>query len=189
MAAAISQPTHPFFEEIERVFYNYRLAQFNRRYYAVLLDRARKKNLWTQVAIGVLTATAVVLFTIPPSLPRDVAQRMTDRFGVIAAALSALAFVANVVAPVFGWNQTIDEITARIHAWHYAERQLESALRFLHHSAQNKREADLQVQFADEAFGIARNYPDIGKPDKSLSETIQAEINLAIPPDYVWTAL
>jgi hypothetical protein len=189
MAAAISQPTHPYFEEIGRLFYNYRLAQFNRRYYTVLLERAKKRNLWTQVAIGVLTAVAVVLFTIPPSLSGDTAKWVMDRLNPIAAVFSALAFVANVVAPVFGWNQTIDEITARIHAWHYAERQLESALRFLHHSAQTKREADLQVQFADEAFGIANNYPDIGKQDMKLSTAIRLEVEKAIPADYVWTAL
>jgi hypothetical protein len=189
MAAAISQPTHPFFEEIGRLFYNYRLAQFNRRYYTVLLERAKTKNLWAQVAIGVLTAVAVVLFSIPPSLSGDKAKWAMDLFNPLAAVLSALAFVANVVAPVFGWNQTIDEITVRIHAWHYAERQLESGLRFLRHSAESKREADLQVQFADEAFGIANNYPDIGKQDMELSKAVRLEVEKATPPDYVWTAL
>ena len=57
MAAAAAPATHPYLEEISRLFYNYRLAQFNRRYYTVLLERARTRNLWTQVSIGVFTVT------------------------------------------------------------------------------------------------------------------------------------
>jgi ferritin-like metal-binding protein YciE len=94
-----------------------------------------------------------------------------------------------VVAPVFGWNQTIDELTTRVHAWHYAERQLESALRFLHHSAQSKRDAELQVQFADEAFRTADGIPDTSKQNMKLTRRIREEVEKAIPPDYVWTAL
>ena len=184
MAAAITSAPHAYFEEIARLFYNYRLAQFNRRYYTVLLERAKRKNLWTQVAIGVFTVSAAALFSLMPSFPA-----LATLFGQLAAVLSALAFVATVIAPVFSWNQTIDEITARTHAWHYAERQIESALRFLRHSAQSKREADLQVQFADEAFRTADTLPDTGKQDMGLSKAIRLEVEKAIPPDYVWTAL
>lgn len=184
MATAIVPEPHPYLEEIERLFYNYRLAQLNRRYYSVLLDRAKRKSLWTQVSIGVFTVTAAALFSLIPSFPS-----LGTAFGRIAAVLSAFAFVASVVAPVFGWNQASDEITARIHAWHYAERQIESGLRFLRHSAQSKREADLQVQFADEAYRTADNFPETGKQDMKLTKTIRLEVEKAIPPDYVWTAL
>jgi len=184
MAAAISQPTHPYFEEIGRLFYNYRLAQFNRRYYTVLLERAKKKNLWTQVFIGICVVSAAALFSLTAAFPS-----LGSVVGKIAAVLSALSFVASVVTTLFGWVQTIDNITARVHAWHYAERQLESGLRFLHYHAQSKREAELQVQFADEAFHSADNIPDDGRQDMELSKEIQSEVNKAIPPDYVWTAL
>jgi ferritin-like metal-binding protein YciE len=97
--------------------------------------------------------------------------------------------VLSVAAPVFGWTQSIDEYTTRIHAWHYAERQIESGLRFLRHSAQSKRNADLQVQFADEAYRTADNLPDSGKQDMKLTKALRLEIENAIPPDYVWTAL
>jgi hypothetical protein len=184
MAASLSPAVHPYLDQIGRVFYNYRIAELNRRYYSVLLDRAQRRNLIAQLAIGVFTVIAAALFSLMPSFPA-----LATRFGQIAAILSALAFVASVVAPVFGWNQKIDQLTSRIHAWHYAERQLESALRFLHHSAQSKREAELQVQFADEAFGIANNLADLGKQDMKLTQKIREEVEKAIPPDYVWTAL
>jgi hypothetical protein len=184
MAAAAAPATHPYLEEISRLFYNYRLAQFNRRYYTVLLERARTRNLWTQVSIGVFTVTAAALFSLTPSFPS-----LSTRLAQAAAVLSAFAFVATVVAPVFGWNQTIDELTTRVHAWHYAERQLESALRFLHHSALSKRDAELQVQFADEAFRTADGIPDTSKQNMKLTRRIREEVEKAIPPDYVWTAL
>lgn len=184
MAAAISQPTHPYFEEIGRLFYNYRLAQLNRRYYTVLLAHKKNWNLWTQILIGLFSATAATLISLALAF-----HQSTDLLSKWAAVTSAIAFVLSVAAPIFGWNQSIDEFTTRIHAWHYAERQIESALRFLRHSAQSKREADLQVQFADTAFRTADNYPDTGKQDMELTKAIRLEVEKAIPPDYVWTAL
>lgn len=184
MAAAISQPTHPFFEEIDRLFYNYRLAQLNRRYYTVLLARIKCLNLWNQVLIGLLSATAASLISLALAFPHS-----TDLLAKWAAVSSAIAFILSVAAPVFGWNQSIDDNTTRIHAWHYAERQIEAALRFLRHSAQTKRDADLQVQFADEAFSAANNYPDANKQDMKLTKAIRLEVEKAIPPDYVWRAL
>jgi hypothetical protein len=184
MAAAIAQPTHPFFEEIDRLFYNYRLAQLNRRYYTVMLARKKSLNLWTQVFIGLLSAAAAALISLALAF-----HQSTDVLAKWAAVSSAIAFILSVAAPVFGWNESIDDFTTRIHAWHYAERQIESVLRFLRHSAQTTREADLQVKFADEAFGIANNYPDTGKQDMKLTKTIRLEVEKAIPPDYVWIAL
>jgi hypothetical protein len=184
MATAIAQPIHPYFEEIGRLFYNYRLAQFNRRYYTVLLARKKNLNLWTQVLIGLLSATAASLVSMALAF-----RQPADILAWCAAVSSALAFVLSVASPVFGWNQSIDEYTTRIHAWHYAERQIESALRFLRHSAQNEREAHLQVQFADEAYRTADNAPDTGRQDMNLSKAIRLEVEKAIPADYVWTAL
>lgn len=184
MAAAISPPTHPFFEEIDRLFYNYRLAQLNRRYYTVLLARIKSLNLWTQVFIGLLSAAAAALISLALAF-----HNSTDVLAKGAAVSSAIAFVLSVAAPVFGWNESIDDFTTRIHAWHYAERQLESALRFLRHSAQTKRDAELQVQFADEAFGVANNYPDTGRQDMKLTKELRLEVEKAIPANYVWTAL
>ncbi|MGD0546244.1 MAG: hypothetical protein ABR991_00255 [Terracidiphilus sp.] len=184
MAAAISQPTHPYFEEIGRLFYNYRLAQFNRRYYTVLLARKKSWNLLTEVLIGLLSAAAASLISMALAF-----HQSTDLLAWCAAVSSAIAFVLSVAAPVFGWNQSIDDYTTRIHTWHYAERQIESALRFLRHTAQSKREADLQVQFADEAYRTADNVPDTGKQDMKLTKIIREEVERAIPPDYVWFAL
>jgi hypothetical protein len=184
MATAIAQPAHAYFEEIDILFYNYRLAQLNRRYYTVLLARKKSWNLWTQVLIGLLSATAAALISLALAF-----HQSTDILAKWAAVSSAIAFILSVAAPVFGWNQSIDDYTIRIHAWHYAERQIESALRFLRHSAQSKREADLQVQFADAAFRTADNLPDTGTQDMKLTKAIRLEVEKAIPPDYVWTAL
>ena len=184
MATAISQPTHPFFEEIDRLFYNYRLAQLNRRYYTVLLSRVKTLNFWTQALIGLLSAAAAALIGLALAF-----HDANDLLAKWAAVASAVAFVLSAAAPVFGWNQSIDDFNTRIHAWHYAERQLEAALRFLRHSAETKHDAELQVRFADDAFGLASNYPDTGKQDMKLTKAIRLEVEAAIPPDYVWRAL
>jgi NADH/NAD ratio-sensing transcriptional regulator Rex len=61
MAPATAEPFHPYFDEIGRRFYNYRLAQLNRRYYSALLARTKRWNLWAQIFIGVFSASAAAL--------------------------------------------------------------------------------------------------------------------------------
>ena len=93
MATAIAQPVHPYFEEIDSLFYNYRLAQLNRRYYTVLLARKRCWNLWTQVFIGLLSATAAALIGLTLAF-----HPSTDLLAKWAAVSSAIAFILSVAA-------------------------------------------------------------------------------------------
>lgn len=184
MSPALQAVPHPYFDEISLLFYNYRLAHFNRLYLTAQLERVRRKNLWSQVSISVFTGVAVALFSLSPSFPQ-----LGPVFGQVAAVLSALAFLASIVAPIFGWNRTIDEFTARIQAWQIAGHHLESALRFLHHTAGSKHDAELQVKFADEAYRTANNLPETDKLDLTLAKEIRLQVENAIPPGYVWTAL
>ena len=111
MATAIAPPSHPYIDEIGRLFYNYRLAQFNRRYYTVLLARVKRKNLFVQVLLSLFTVSAFALFSLAPSFPK-----LSEGFGRVASVFSALAFVLSVAAPVFGLSQRVEELTTRIHA-------------------------------------------------------------------------
>jgi hypothetical protein len=184
MATAIAPPMHPYLEEIERLFYNYRVANFNLRYYSAVCIREKRKSLGVQVWTGFTSVFAFALYSLIPTFPV-----LTLYVAATAAVASAIAFFLSVAASLYGWSQKIEELTTHVHAWHYAVRQLESGIRFLRHDAQSKRDAMLQVQFAEEAFRTADNLPDIGARDKTLELQIQQETDEAFPADYVWTAL
>lgn len=181
--------TDPYLAEIRQVFYNFQIAHFNERVYAEFLDRAERKYRWTQVTIAVLTVIAAAGFMIPVALDDSQMILWVHRLNFIAAVLSFIAFVASVIAPLFGWEKTIDELTLRVDAWHFAENQLEPAVRFLRHNAKGKRDAEVAVQFANSAYAQANNLPQVGKEEKELFERIKKEVEAAFPPDYPWTAL
>jgi len=189
--ASVQPPAgaHSYLDRIAPVFYSYRLADFNRRYYAVFLERAERKNFMAQVAIAVLTAIAFCSLAIPSALSDEVIISWVHRINPIAAVVSALAFFASVIAPLFKWDKAIDDFTVRVHAWEFARNQIESALRFLIHDAKSERDAELQVSFADAAFRIANSLPQVGQDEQELSDRIKEEVEKAYPPDYPWRAL
>jgi hypothetical protein len=179
---------HPYFDEIKPVFYNYRLADYNRRYHAFFLEQAKRKNARVQIVSGVMTGVAVVLLSLPAAVPDETVLAWVHRLNPIAALLSALAFLITFVAPMFGWDKEIDDYTVRIHAWQFAESQIETALRFLIHEARSARDAELQVRSANSAFTVAGSLPQVGQDDPEVSVKIKQDVENAIPPDYLWIA-
>jgi hypothetical protein len=189
-APAVPQAqTHPYFDRIAPVFYNYRLTDFNRRYHIVFLERARRKSLCAQIIIGALGVIAVAILSFPAALSDEAVLPWVHRVNPVAAVLSVLAFIAAVIVPMFGWDKEIDDFTTHVHAWHFAENQIEAALRFLIHDAKNDRDAELGVWSANTAFGTATSLPQVGQREPALSKTIKDAVEKAIPPDYPWVAL
>lgn len=188
-AADSADATHPYFDQISRVFYNYRLAEFNRRYHLEFLDRTKRKIRNLQIAILVVSAIATLSLGIPAALADESIVTWVHRINPIAAGLSLIAFLASLVMPQFGWDQDVEDFTLRVHAWHFAKNQIESAIRFLIHDARSDRDAELEVRFADETYTSANSYPPVRSQEEGLSWKIRKEVEEAIPPDYPWVAL
>jgi hypothetical protein len=185
MAGDPERAAELYFKDIEHLFYNYRLAYFNRRYYTVLLSRKKKLELLYQLFFTLSAALALIaLSLIPPKL-----SLWRDEITLGASCLTGLSFILSIALAIMGWSQSISDLTSRIYAWHRAERQILAAIRFIIHIAESKRDADLQVQFADGAFFAADDLPDSDKEDKKLERAILDEVGKSIPPDYVWRVL
>lgn len=180
--------THPYFKQISRVFYDYRLADYNLRYYAVLLERAEGKNRTTQIIAGILTVVAVAMLTIPAALSDEKVIPLIHRINPIAAGLSALAFVVTVLLPLFGLDKAIDDYRVRHHAWQFAKNQIEAALRSLIQRAQSDCDAGWMTTFAETAFASASNLLQVGKDDPKLAKRLRDEVESTYPPNYPWIA-
>ncbi|HZB88659.1 MAG TPA: hypothetical protein VE291_08395 [Terracidiphilus sp.] len=185
MAAGTVPPPHPYIQQIEHLFYNYRLAYFNRRYYTVLLGRKRRFDLANQLFFTLSTAIAMVaLSLIPPAL-----TAWREQITIGASCIAGLSFLLSIALAIMGWSQSISDLHSRVNAWHRAERLVLSGIRFILHTAESMRDAELQVQFADSAYFAADDLPDADRENKKLELAILREIEISIPPDYVWRVL
>lgn len=185
MAGDRAQATDLYPTEIEHLFYNFRLAYFNRRYYTVLLGRKKKLEVIYQLLFTLSTAIALIALSLVPCKLSSWRDEITLAAGIV----SGLSFILSIALPIMGWAQSISDLTSRVHAWHRAERQLWSTIRFILYSAESKRDADLLVQFADSALAAADDLPDSDKENRKLEQRIRAEVERVIPPDYVWRVL
>jgi hypothetical protein len=175
---------HPYSEELSRLFYSFRMAQLNRRYYS---ERFHQLRLWDkafQAFIALSTAASFALLAF------------TDfsHVKLLAAILSVIAFMIATVVPALGLTRNIDNISARTYAWHYATQQIENALRRVKNAAdpaghsQQPGEVRGWVESAEEAYHQAAATPDTDHEDRKLLKRVEDEINTSFPPEYVWTA-
>jgi hypothetical protein len=164
--------------ELARLFYSFRLAQLNRKYYSERSTALKSQDAFFSVVVMVTSAAsfAVLLFA--------------DFHGVkvVAAILAVIAFLASVVVPILKLGQKIEEASARSCAFHYAAQQLESAIRFVKNAEGKDGEVVGWVSSAEAAYHQAAALPDIEKEDRKLIKKVEDEINASFPPNYVWTA-
>src|SRR5205809_2062134 len=114
-------PKIPSDEALKGLFYQFRVAQLNQRYYT---RRLAKYQMWDrifQIVVGVVTAASFAVLVFSDF----------QHTKIIAAILSVVAFIFSVVIPSFGLPRNIDEARQRSITWHYAGQQLENALRFI----------------------------------------------------------
>jgi hypothetical protein len=161
------------------LFNEYRIAQLNRRYYVARLEKYALWDKSLQIVVGVVTAAsfAILLFT-------DFSKTK-----IVAAILSAVAFVFSVVIPSFGLNRSIEETKQRSITWHFAVQQLENSLRLIKKVQSNNGEVAGLFKSAEHAYSLAAALPDTESDNMKLIQKLEEEINQSFPPDYVWKAL
>jgi hypothetical protein len=173
-----SVPNVPVDDALARLFYEFRVAQLNQRYYTKRLSRYQVWDKIFQITVGAVTATSFALL-----LFSDFTHTK-----IIVAILSAVAFVFSVAVPSFGLSRNIEEAKQRSISWHYAGLQLENALRFIKNSQREDGEINGLVMAAENAYHLAAALPDAEADDKKLIQKLEGEINESFPPDYVWKA-
>jgi hypothetical protein len=178
METTLETVEHKYADELSRLFYSFRLAHFNERYYCERLERLKRWDNGFQITIAVATAASFALLSFVDF----------PHVKFVAAMLAATAFIFSVASPVLSLNRKMDEISARVCAFHYAAQQLETALRFVKNSQGREGEIKGWVQSAEEAYHQASALPDTDVKDQVLLRKVEDEINESFPPSYVWTA-
>ncbi len=165
-------------DELARLFYSFRMAHLNRRYYSERLKTLKKWDTGFSIVVTLTTATSFALLSF------------ADFSGVktVAAIFAVIAFLASVSVPGLRLDRRIDDASTRICAFHYAAQQLESAIRFVKNSDGKEGEIAGWVNSAEEAYHQAAALPDTEAEDRKLIKKVEEEINESFPSNYVWTA-
>ncbi|MGH9499496.1 MAG: hypothetical protein ACRD3L_10170 [Terriglobales bacterium] len=175
---AIIETAEDKYAELSRLFYTFRLAHFNRKYYCERLEKLKFWDKAFQITITVSTAASFALLSFA-----DFPHVKT-----IAAIFAIVAFLFSVASPGLNLNRKIDETSARVWAFHYAAQQLENALRFVKNSGRADGESTGWIQSAEDAYHQAAALPDTDIEDQELLKKVEDEINQSFPSSYVWTA-
>ena len=178
MGATLETAEHGYADQLSRLFYSFRLAHFNHRYYCERLGKLRRLDNIFQITITVATAASFALLSFA-DFPHVKA---------VAAVLAIIAFLFSVASPVLSLNRKMDDTSARACAFHYAAQQLENALRFVKNSQGRDEEISGWIQSAEEAYHQSSALPDTDVQDQPLLRKVEDEINESFPSSYVWTA-
>src|SRR6266446_447814 len=120
MSAQAASPRPQYFQELRTLFYLFRMAELNRRYYC---DRLGTFELLDRILQGVIALAAAASFGL-------LAFAAFTEVKTIAAILSLLAFLVSAVIPWVGLSRAIENARTRTIVWAGASQQIESAMRF-----------------------------------------------------------
>ncbi len=166
----------PFYEELNRLFQLYLLANLNVRYYGV---RAESFEWWIKVAL----ITTSVLSTLALSLILGVDQSWARTVSAVSAGLAA---VISGVTPFCGWSEKVRDLRSLRFAYSQLFGQIESAI------TEIKRAGSI----SPEHIGLARMVHDAYtriealdefEPNQKLIDREDAKVRKAFPDDYLWT--
>jgi hypothetical protein len=177
MASQPKKPLPPHFEELKRLFYLYRIAQLNCRYYCA---RGDKFGWWERSLQAVVALSTAASFGILVAF-------QASWIKPFAAILSLLALLASAVLPRFAIGHKIEELRDRELAWSGAVGQLENAMRFTKAHPHADGEITGYVHATEEMYNRAVAL-HAENPDEALVGKLTEGIRRAFPPDYVWTA-
>jgi hypothetical protein len=178
MSATIVNPRTDHIDELSRLFYLFRMAHLNRRYYSERTAELKRWDAFFSVVVTVATATSFALLAF--------AEFRAVK--TVAGLFAVIGFLASVAVPSLRLGRKIEDASARACAFHYAAQQLESALRFVKNSTGEDAEIRGWVNSAEEAYHQAAALPDIEVEDRKLTKRLEDEINESFPSSYVWTA-
>jgi hypothetical protein len=165
-------------EMLSGLFYDFRLAHLNRKYYSERLACLKLADTVLSILVMVATASSFSILALG-NIPHST---------IIAATLSVAAFLIAVAIPILGLGRKIEDLSNRSCAFHYAAQQLEMAIRFIKTAEDKDGEVLGWFSSAREAYRLAGALPDTDAEDQKLIKKVEDEINRSYPANYVWTA-
>ncbi len=168
----------PYYDELNRLFNLYRLANLNTRYYGC---RAEKFEWLSKVAIvfvALFSASALALLL-------GVDQPWVKP---LAAALSGLAAVITGVTPLLGWPEKIRDLRSLRFAYSQLFGQIEFAITEIKRAGTVSGEQIGLAKMVHEGFMRVEAMDELD-PDQKLIDKEDAKVRKAFPDDYLWTHL
>lgn len=162
-------------EELNRLFYLYRLANLNQRYYGCRAEKFERLDQGLTITVG--AASAVALGTL--LISEGTAAR------TLAAVLAGFAAVLTGVAPLLGWAAK----AKRFCNLHFSYAQLFSQVESVIFSIRREGLTDEAIgasKLVQEAFNRMHALDEL-EPVQALIERETAKVRQAFPEDYIWT--
>jgi len=168
-----------YFRELRSLFYLFRMAELNCRYYRCRLDDLELYDKIFQAVIALATAASFGLLAF---------AAFTD-VKTTAAILSLVAFLVAAVVPWIGLSRKIEDAQTKSIVWSGASQQLEIAMRFIRYAHDVDGEVSGWTKAAEEAYKRAASTLPAEKEDRKLIQRLEEQVREAFPPNYVWVAL
>jgi hypothetical protein len=171
-----ASPRDPYYEELNRLFNLYRIANLNTRYYGCRAEKFEMRSKSANLAVALLSAVALGIL-----LGVD-----ADWVKPTAAILSGLAAIVVSVTPIFGWAEKIRELRSLRFAYSQLFGQIEFAITEIKRAGILLPEHIGLARMSHEAF-MRIEASDEMEPDQNLIDKEDAKVRKAFPEDYLWT--
>jgi hypothetical protein len=166
----------PYYDELNRLFNLYRIANLNTRYYGCRAEKFERLNKIAIVIVALLSASALALLL-------GVDQPWVRPAG---AALSGLAAIITGVTPFLGWPEKIRDLRSLRFAYSQLFGQIEFAMTEIKRAGALSPEHIGLARMVHESFMRVEALDEL-EPDQKLIDKEDAKVRAAFPPDYLWT--
>jgi len=175
-ASTEQAPPDPYYDELNRLFNLYRLANLNTRYYGCRAESFERRNKWATIIVALLSALALALLL-------GVDQSWVKP---VAAALAGLAAIITGVIPFLGWPEKIRDLRSLRFAYSQLFGQIEFAITEIKRAGKLSDEHIGLSRMVHEGFMRVETMDEL-EPKKKLIDREDAKVRKAFPEDYLWT--
>ena len=174
----ISSDNDPWHEELNRLFYLYRLSNLNTRYYGRRAAWYESLARWALVAVAAISAVALtVILSTDPKNPNP---------RIWATVGSGIATVVLAVIPSFGWSERARELRSLHFAYGQLFGQIESVITKLRRAGHLTDESLGMSQVVQDMY-LQLHALDEADPKEKIVDEEDKKVREAFPDDYVWT--
>ena len=168
----------PYYDELNRLFNLYRLANLNARYYGIRAEKFEWRNKASLVATAALSMLALSLILAADQ--RNILARDW------AAVLVGIAAFISGVTPFFGWTEKVRDLRNLHFAYSQLFGQVEFAITEIRRAGKLSQEHIGLARMVHEGYMRVEALDEL-EPDQALVDQEKEKVNRAFPEDYLWT--
>jgi hypothetical protein len=164
----------PYYDELNRLFGLYRLANLNARYYGI---RASKFEAWSKEALALTAALSALALALLLGVDQTWAKG-------VAAACAGISAVISGAIPFLGWPERIRELRNLHFAYSQLFGQIEFAITEIRRAGTLSPEHVGLARMVHEGFMRVEALDEL---DRKLIDQEDEKVRKAFPNDYLWT--